>query len=209
MCGGASSPRLICVCLSGLSPRVRGSPPAGPTSGVRLGSIPACAGEPCDYDCFHFVPSVYPRVCGGAITIYIRYQCIRGLSPRVRGSHSVHGKGTYPSRSIPACAGEPLRLPVAPRGTPLGLSPRVRGSHNRVWRFQSAGYDGSIPACAGEPQDPRLRSTLIWVYPRVCGGAPVRSAGPKVYPRVCGGARVRTNRPQVACGLSPRVRGSL
>ena len=71
-------------------------------------------------------------------------------------------------RSIPACAGEPSRLPrrptrlwVYPRvcgGTiasltheryPRGLSPRVRG--NLCGGCRCVPRNGSIPACAGEP----------------------------------------------------------
>ena len=70
-----------------------------------------------------------------------------GLSPRVRGNHSLFAVGELVDRSIPACAGEPnlmqlisSKVKVYPRvcgGTecPLvgnksdnGLSPRVRGN---------------------------------------------------------------------------------
>ena len=50
---------------------------------------------------------------------------------------------------------------------------------------------GSIPACAGEPSPQRISRISLTVYPRVCGGTPLRRKGqPK--PR----------------GLSPRVRGN-
>ena len=50
-----------------------------------------------------------------------------------------------------------------------GLSPRVRGSQG----CQSHGWRaiGSIPACAGEPSRTNRSIAVIWVYPRVCGGA--------------------------------------
>ena len=127
----------------------------------------------------------------------------------MRGNPPV-GKGdSLGSRSIPACAGEPLdttlrytSAQVYPRvcgGTirvssqvsnQCGLSPRVRG--NRV-EFHCLVYTPrSIPACAGEPH-------------RSC--ASTRSA--QVYPRVCGGTRYgRPLTPSIS-GLSPRVRGNL
>ena len=132
-----------------------------------------------------------------------------GLSPRVRGNRRrvlPRGRGRW---SIPACAGEPVRVravnvsgKVYPRvcgGTRvfigiglrgMGLSPRVRGNQIRFKILDES--ERSIPACAGEPR--RLTDTnfLRQVYPRVCGGT--RAIGelvPLVY------------------GLSPRVRGNL
>ena len=112
------------------------------------------------------------------------------------------------SRSIPACAGEPmsdshmrLLVWVYPRvcggtssftiedGTVNGLSPRVRGNP----RARSVGRlaQGSIPACAGEPARRGSSASSRAVYPRVCGGTPCPAHGGE--------------RPN---GLSPRVRGN-
>ena len=75
------------------------------------------------------------------------------------------------------------------RGIAEGLSPRVRGS--RVGPERDAGAGGSIPACAGEPRHGLPAAVDHRVYPRVCGGAPLRPGS------------------LVGCaGLSPRVRGS-
>ena len=112
------------------------------------------------------------------------------------------------SRSIPACAGEPLETglrvesaKVYPRvcgGTTAksdilrlnyGLSPRVRGNRHRVHILVI--NPRSIPACAGEPP----------VTP------PTASRG-RVYPRVCGGTASTTRSRYTAQGLSPRVRGN-
>ena len=113
-------------------------------------------------------------------------------------------------RSIPACAGPPVRLQslgagsgVYPRvcgattsgssasvGAMRGLSPRVRGHRREIRR---AGPEwGSIPACAGPPVLEFERRRPAVVYPRVCGATGVRS---------------RTS--LQARGLSPRVRGHL
>ncbi|CAI8736319.1 protein of unknown function [Methylococcus capsulatus] len=74
-------------------------------------------------------------------------------------------------------------------GTIAGLSPRVRGS--LVDPSLVGAWKRSIPACAGEPMAGFLRFSLLWVYPRVCGGA-LTSTPHVVWSR----------------GLSPRVRGS-
>ena len=111
----------------GLSPRVRGNPVGDLVVSYRVGSIPACAGEPPTPSANTGQAAVYPRVCGGTAQGYA------GALVTVR--------------SIPACAGEPRCMgcawrcgPVYPRvcgGTRVGgqddrpargLSPRVRGN---------------------------------------------------------------------------------
>ena len=71
------------------------------------GSIPACAGEPAPRQLDRRTPQVHPRVCGGARGLTITARLYEGPSPRVRGSLTLHGSTGCPSRSIPACAGEP------------------------------------------------------------------------------------------------------
>ncbi len=131
-----------------------------------------------------------------------------GLSPRVRGSQSLHVSLPLFGGSIPAGAGEPIRrvghstpARVYPRGcggasgdmrtilAARGLSPRVRGS--RAISENLGHADGSIPAGAGEPAERFARRQSGRVYPRGCGGASNESAW---LPRWS--------------GLSPRVRGS-
>ena len=148
-------------------------------------------------------------MCGGACRLIGTPSTIRGLSPRVRGSHLELGGDQALARSIPACAGEPVAAAVAvdlarvyPRvcggavdvvaDHPIdrGLSPRVRGSLSGN-EAERVGV-GSIPACAGEPGPGSEGGTRCRVYPRVCGGA------------LSGGLRSPWGQ-----GLSPRVRGSL
>ena len=72
-------------------------------------SIPACAGEPDTAAPPPYQARVYPRVCGGTGFIITAEWLANGLSPRVRGNP---GQGWPPIsrlRSIPACAGEPVR----------------------------------------------------------------------------------------------------
>ena len=187
VCGGTKirlsrSPR-----LSGLSPRVRGNPVRGEGDAVRIGSIPACAGEPRSRPSRGSPAGVYPRVCGGTAVPVLRPHSTRGLSPRVRGNRRELGSRRPRRRSIPACAGEPKGAWLAPPekkvyprvcgGTipnlystvpGVGLSPRVRGNH-RGGR-QGRGPQGSIPACAGEPHGGSPGAVRGRVYPRVCGG---------------------------------------
>ena len=91
--------------------------------------------------------TVYPRECGGTGAAGKARGFKKGLSPRVRGNLSMKPKTWTAYRSIPASAGEPLRvewdnteLKVYPREcggtqdllvtvyTAQGLSPRVRGN---------------------------------------------------------------------------------
>ena len=168
VCGGTSSTLSPTCPLTGLSPRVRGNPGQQQAPAVLGGSIPACAGEPHRPRPALPLRRVYPRVCGGTIVAPFLPVAMAGLSPRVRGNPVASKLRYRPTRSIPACAGEPASFPrtdamttVYPRvcgGTPAlrlklwqawGLSPRVRGNHRLRGRPPCG--DGSIPACAGEP----------------------------------------------------------
>ena len=174
----------------------------------KSGSIPACAGEPSIPVGSTAGGRVYPRVCGGTRSGVRVAKRAQGLSPRVRGNLVQGDDRAHQRGSIPACAGEPvvsaIRQPllrVYPRvcgGTGMpecaavsdrGLSPRVRGNQADI--FSICATIGSIPACAGEPSAIRISSTLMTVYPRVCGGTSYSAT--------------TRSRPE---GLSPRVRGN-
>ena len=71
---------------SGLSPRVRGNQQPDDGGGGYAGSIPACAGEPRTDDSTAGTAEVYPRVCGGTLTLTALLNNGWGLSPRVRGN---------------------------------------------------------------------------------------------------------------------------
>ena len=108
VCGGTTLPLILVEGEHGLSPRVRGNQSDGrPPAGCKR-SIPACAGEP-DASCeIQTIASVYPRVCGGTAVLLRRYERALGLSPRVRGNRSFPPSAQLKTRSIPACAGEPI-----------------------------------------------------------------------------------------------------
>ena len=192
VCGGTIVTVASNIPATGLSPRVRGNRHRRTGMVERLGSIPACAGEPLR-DARHVgAGPVYPRVCGGTPSEEPLGADADGLSPRVRGNHCGRAVRATARGSIPACAGEPiwigasgLVVKVYPRvcgGTftilvtaarMRGLSPRVRGN------LLQGGVTGqtrrSIPACAGEPAYDHTDLVFVPVYPRVCGGTPQRS----------------------------------
>ena len=171
----------------GLSPRVRGNPRLSDVYDLFIGSIPACAGEPCELVYQLFQPKVYPRVCGGTAPLVGPSAPDGGLSPRVRGNPIAFHHDVARDRSIPACAGEPRVRPGALTGTTVyprvcggtppsrpgvsqheGLSPRVRG--NLPISQGHGDSQRSIPACAGEPILRERGYNGGTVYPRVCGG---------------------------------------
>ncbi len=187
MCGGTEYYCNSGIAIKGLSPRVRGNPMQQCVDVPFAWSIPACAGEPPTARLSCQAEAVYPRVCGGTSAVGFLFAPVQGLSPRVRGNRAAQLVGSTGSRSIPACAGEPLLAPspltpltVYPRvcgGTQApcrtapkrrGLSPRVRGN---LWlSCLIVNGVGSIPACAGEPAFMQQARHFVRVYPRVCGG---------------------------------------
>ena len=184
-CGGTALIRFANVRASGLSPRVRGNHQVPPLSRERSRSIPARAGEPLYSVSSGSSIGVYPRACGGT------WDCVSmsgdewGLSPRVRGNRQGSALGHGLEGSIPARAGEPVKLPwkpqevkVYPRAcggtTPIllslkngqGLSPRVRGT--RFLGSTTIRQRGLSPRVRGN----RLTEIagFVAVYPRACGG---------------------------------------
>ena len=107
MCGGTTCSQSGRVVFQGLSPRVRGNLAHADAVRYRIGSIPACAGEPLFLLHLHAGKAVYPRVCGGTLGTMRLYPKRKGLSPRVRGNRLPQASGMSYDRSIPACAGEP------------------------------------------------------------------------------------------------------
>ena len=146
-CGGAALASALATWSDGLSPRTRGSRRGEIGDRLRVGSIPADAGEPGGNGGGSDRLGVYPRGRGGAVSPALPMAEYRGLSPRTRGSLQGDRKRHGGMGSIPADAGEPRprnRTPcwgrVYPRGRggavqrianengQEGLSPRTRGS---------------------------------------------------------------------------------
>ena len=109
----------------GRSPRARGS-----LSVLRLvimwrRSIPACAGKQGAHFDSMDKHEVDPRVRGEADLVTATSNCVRGRSPRARGSQQLPNAWRPVLRSIPACAGKP---PGRRRPSPMAqVDPRVRG----------------------------------------------------------------------------------
>ena len=151
---------------------------------------------------------VYPRLRGGTTSGPSAVTRLEGLSPLARGNRFFEQQGFHPSRSIPACAGEPHhprplggRARVYPRlrggtmaatrppSSQRGLSPLARGNQAAVDLLQVLA--GSIPACAGEPCLANSVNFRSRVYPRLRGGTMI------------GRSTMVRNR-----GLSPLARGN-
>ena len=188
VCGAASAWSKDWCFVYGLSPRVRGSRFADVQGALLLGPIPACAGQPFEADDLDDFFGAYPRVCGAASTSLSVFQCLQGLSPRVRGSPTSEDLAYALIGPIPACAGQPpfglirtFAIGAYPRvcgaaytratffRNRKGLSPRVRGSPHRF--TLSPATVGPIPACAGQPRLLPRQLRQSRAYPRVCGAA--------------------------------------
>ncbi len=91
----------------GLSPRMRGYPPACPALRGRTGSIPADAGLPRPSPEKAGPSRVYPRGCGATGVVVSWLVVGWGLSPRMRGYRDNRGHNVCARRSIPADAGLP------------------------------------------------------------------------------------------------------
>ena len=72
-CGAASLASRRDMAVSGLSPRVRGSPPVIVSIAGNIRSIPASAGQPSSGDRRRCSRAVYPRECGAAKAQASRY----------------------------------------------------------------------------------------------------------------------------------------
>ena len=86
-CGGTFIQSRRLILLIGLSPRVRGNLSPVDRNLYTSGSIPARAGEPSQAGAQSPAIRVYPRACGGTLSMSRFLWRCRGLSPRVRGNH--------------------------------------------------------------------------------------------------------------------------
>ena len=90
VCGGTLPAFLANSSSAGLSPRVRGNHPLHPAHKGRLGSIPACAGEPLAYHIWDLTSTTYPRVCGG-IGLVFHHEASDGNGLVYRHTAADHG----------------------------------------------------------------------------------------------------------------------
>ena len=106
VCGGICNIPQSPECVQGLSPRVRGNLSPDCAASVRLGPIPACAGESTNTCSTAPIAGAYPRVCGGIFDRAGFELVEQGLSPRVRGNLLRRSPPRPFLGPIPACAGE-------------------------------------------------------------------------------------------------------
>ena len=227
-CGGTVQGLQHLTPQCGLSPRLRGNPPAELLGNAGEGSIPAPAGEP-PSTCGNWTPSrVYPRACGGTRAAMPASANMKGLSPRLRGNLEGSMSKSPTSGSIPAPAGEPRWTPAISR--PAWVYPRACGGTG-LGRGVGLGLDGLSPRLRGTSPSrrpaayssglsPRLRGNLLSAIRlnRSSRSIPAPAGEPKwsstaipsswVYPRACGGTATRACGRSVGRGLSPRLRGN-
>ena len=186
MCGADVCADGLCGCNEGSSPRVRGRRHRVVEHAVRVGLIPACAGQTRPSSLARTARRAHPRVCGADLMSACLMETAYGSSPRVRGRR--HHVSTAETRHglIPACAGQTDAalfhesvqrahprvcgadgFRCAPRGGAGGSSPRVRG--RLKLRIKARVLEGLIPACAGQTGVEHLCRGCDWAHPRVCG----------------------------------------
>ncbi len=176
---------------------------------MKVGPIPAHAGQPGQVIFSGGRLWAYPRARGATPVRFISVASRSGLSPRTRGNHPRRTDAWPRSGPIPAHAGQPgwagkaippFRAYPRARGatifTPIlastseGLSPRTRG--NPLGRAALPDRDGPIPAHAGQPTLHDPITYTFTAYPRARGAT---------YEDACNLAP--------SLGLSPRTRGNL
>ena len=107
-CGGNFGSRPYSVSGAGLSPHVRGKLVLHSRRNVRLGPIPARAGETRYSLNIRWLNRAYPRTCGGNFRTRKAASQLRGLSPHVRGKLISKTDCICARGPIPARAGETL-----------------------------------------------------------------------------------------------------
>ena len=173
--------------MSGASPRLRGKQVFRRKGRVVERCIPAPAGETLVRPRSCRRPGVHPRACGGNGPERHRQRGPVGASPRLRGKPPSASPSAYPSRCIPAPAGETSRCAWA--RCRCTVHPRACGG-NWAWWAPPRRFVRCIPAPAGETTWYSIRASRSPVHPRACGGN-----------FLAGSNRVRGQ------GASPRLRG--
>ena len=151
--------------------------------------IPAYAGNACRGGAILSQHPDHPRVCGERGDVHRGHGCVRGSSPRMRGTRRRVPSSTHGIRIIPAYAGNAAAMATnvpLPTDHPRvcgerqafaqltkllgGSSPRMRGT-----RTSSATPTPAcriIPAYAGNASSSRMSCTTSTDHPRVCGERP-------------------------------------
>ncbi len=185
-CGEHHTIHACWACISGSSPRLRGTHQGIKGRAEICRFIPAPAGNTIRLHHGAGAKAVHPRACGEhGITSTLRCLVV-GSSPRLRGTPLSHFSFAVATRFIPAPAGNTrqrsdthVSITVHPRacgehsGAPIlcakarGSSPRLRGTQQpRNYRLAPNRF---IPAPAGNTCIPCTRPAPNAVHPRACG----------------------------------------
>ena len=205
--GGNHRNGVTIVTPTGLSPRGRGKPASFAALAGELGSIPAWAGETGQAILRGVPAKVYPRVGGGNMRPSSVMRSGWGLSPRGRGKRLGIVSANTIGRSIPAWAGETLRLRKGCQAR--GVYPRVGGG-NVTAISNAIANSGLSPRGRGKPErrlDIDLPHRSIPAWAGETEGRTGEQEATKVYPRVGGGNLTRLVVIGLEYGLSPRGRG--
>ena len=154
VCGELMVISMSLICLSGSSPRVRGTLAEQLDRVVRGRFIPACAGNSNVTSATASARTVHPRVCGELVQ--------RDVETADRG------------RFIPACAGNSPDY-LAKHDGPAGSSPRVRGT--RAFGCGSAAAPPVHPRVCGELAGAAIRRQEIRRFIPACAGNSVQKRG--------------------------------
>ncbi len=192
----------------GSSPRARGTRIRSSSQMEHSRFIPAGAGNAAwDKARLELAP-VHPRGRGERWAKDGKTRQRDGSSPRARGTRRTHSARSPGGRFIPAGAGNAFKL--RPRWRRLTVHPRGRGE--RLHRTVVASYhDGSSPRARGTQQLDVVVMVQFRFIPAGAGNAAIRP-GPlllvAVHPRGRGERWSATSWRTVACGSSPRARGT-
>ena len=160
------SDTLTAAVEKGLSPRARGKRRQTSRAAVRLGPIPASAGETVASDKLIRGIGAYPRERGGNPRIGVAKPAPKGLSPRARGKHNFNPRARPCDGPIPASAGETFI--IALRIGCVWAYPRERGGNFETGR-KSAPIAGLSPRARGKPNVPSWCSLLKGPIPASAG----------------------------------------
>ncbi|RYP99589.1 hypothetical protein PG22511B_1304 [Bifidobacterium pseudolongum subsp. globosum] len=177
----------------GSSPRLRGTRIVDDDATVRVGIIPALAGNTGTANTSSTTSGDHPRACGEHVPTQYGTAGWVGSSPRLRGTLQNLGSVNFWSGIIPALAGNTSRWRSAARSRwdhpracgehyreyvvksgDTGSSPRLRGTLPAI--IAVIGRDGIIPALAGNTSSRVLLDAGRWDHPRACGEHCIKEA---------------------------------
>ncbi len=153
--------------------------------------------------------AVYPRWRGEHVSPRDLLVSRNGLSPLARGTHQDRRLRSYPSRFIPAGAGNTLSVVLCCH--PVTVYPRWRGEHP-LQTVTAGGNHGLSPLARGTHKERLANGSNRRFIPAGAGNtsASLRiCAMNAVYPRWRGEHKMRTRISFLIFGLSPLARGTL